>query len=228
MFKHIITLMRGIANQSAEDLTDRHALTILRQQMNDCSNAIVSARKAVGIAIAQNEQEVIQHKRILARIDDLEERTIAALDQGKKKLAHEAAETIALLETECDATKEAQALFTNEIDRLKAIVRAAEMRLRELKRGQRIATATDQTQRLREAASGSGLSSLKDAEETLLRLRVRQQQIDTTASAIADMEESGDPERIIKKLAEAGCGTPQKSSAEDVLARLKKKTKKSA
>lgn len=78
------------------------------------------------------------------------------------------------------------------------------------------------------AAEIRKLSTLKDAEETLLRLRVRQQQIDTTASAISDMEESGDPERIIQKLAEAGCGTPQKSSAEDVLARLKKKTKKRA
>ncbi|PCI02783.1 MAG: PspA family regulator [Hyphomicrobiales bacterium] len=228
MFKQIITLFRGVANQSAEDFTDRHALAILKQQMNDCSNAIMSARKAVGIAIAQNEQEIIQHKRILARIEDLEQRTIAALEQDKKKLAHEAAETIALLETECDATKQAQKLFTTEIDRLKKIVRSAEIRLRELKRGQRIATATDQTQRLREAATGSGLSTLIDAEETLLRLRVRQQQIDTTASAIAEMEQSGDPERVIKKLAEAGCGSPQKTSAEDVLARLKKKTKKSA
>ncbi|MFK5979577.1 MAG: PspA/IM30 family protein [Rhizobiaceae bacterium] len=201
MFKQIVTLFRGVANQSAEDFTDRHALAILKQQMNDCSNAIVSARKAVGIAIAQNEQEVIQHKRILARIEDLEQRTIAALEHGKKNLAHEAAETIALLETECEATRQAQKLFTTEIDRLKTIVRSAEIRLRELKRGQRIATATDQAQRLREAATGSGLSTLMDAEETLSRLRIRQQQIDTTASAITEMEQSGDPERVIKKLA---------------------------
>lgn len=62
MFKQIITLMRGVANQAAEDLTDEHALEILKQQVNDCGKAVVSARKAVAIAIAQNEQEVIQHK----------------------------------------------------------------------------------------------------------------------------------------------------------------------
>ncbi len=228
MFKQIITLLRGAANQTAEDLTDRHALAILKQQMNDCGNAVISARKAVGIAIAQNEQEVMQHKRIITRIKDLEERALAALEQGKNKLAQEAAETIALLETECDATKQAQAQFSAEIERLKSIVRSAEMRLRELKRGQRIAAATDKAQRLRETVPGSGLAALKDAEDTLNRLRTRQQQIDMTAEAISEMEEMGDPARIIKKLAEAGCGTPQKTSADDVLARLKKKARKSA
>ena len=224
MFKQIMTIIRATANQSAEDFTDGYALVLLRQQMNDCGSAVISARKAVAIAIAQNQQEVIQHKRILARISDLEERTIAALEQGKSALATEAAETIALLETECEATQTAQDLFSAEIDRLKAIVRTAEMKLRELKRGQRIATATDKAQRLRETAPGCGLSTLRDAEETLSRLRVRQQQIDTTAEAIREMEETGDPADIIKKLAEAGCGAPQKTSAEDVLARLEKKT----
>lgn len=228
MFKPLFTLLRGVANQSAEGFTDRHALAILKQQMHDCGNAIIAARKAVAIAIAQNEQEVIQHKRIIVRMTDLEDRTVAALEQGKKQLAREAAETIALLETECDATKQAQAQFSKEIERLKTIVRSAEMRLRELQRGQRIAAATDKAQRLRQTVPGSGLAALKDAEETLARLRVRQQQIDTTAEAISEMEESGDPARILKKLAEAGCGAPQKSSADDVLARLQKKTRKNA
>ncbi len=223
MFKQIITLIRGAANQTAEELTDRHALAILKQQVNDCSSAVITARKAVAIAIAQNEQEIIQHKRLLARMADLEERMLAALELNKNDLAQEAAESIAALETECETTQQAQTLYETEIDRLKGIVRVAEMRLRELKRGQRIATATDKTQRLRETMPGSGLSSLKDAEETLNRLRVRQQQIDTTAEAISEMEETGDPACIINKLAEAGCGTPQKTSAEDVLARLQNK-----
>lgn len=148
---------------------------------------------------------------------------MSAIEQDKKDLAQEAAETIAVLEAECDATEQAQTQYSTEIERLKGIVRTAEMRLRELKRGQRIAKATDKTQRLRETMPGSGKSSLKDAEETLNRLRVRQQQIDTTAEAISEMEETGDPACIINKLAEAGCGTPQKTSAEDVLARLQNK-----
>ena len=86
------------------------------------------------------------------------------------------------------------------------------MRLRELQRGQRIAAAVDSTQRLRESAPGSSLSALKDAEETLLRLRTRQKQIDATAAAMAEMEQSGDPAAVSEKLAAAGCGAPLRAA----------------
>ena len=128
---------------------------------------------------------------------------------------------IALLEAERDASAEAQKQFAAEIARLRANVRNAEMKLRELQRGQRIAAATDKAHKLREVAPQSGLSTLREAEETLLRLRTRQKQIDLTDAAMAEMDASGNPSAITEKLAEAGCGTPLKTSADDVLARLK-------
>lgn len=228
MFKQFFALIRGRAYESAEMVSDANALAILRQQIRDCTSAIDAARKAVAIAIAQNEQEAVQGKKLAARIDDLEKRTIAAIEQGKDDLAREAAETIALLEAERDASFEAQKNFGAEIDRLKKTVRASETRLRELERGQRLAAATDKTQRLRSVAPSSGLSALKDAEETLLRLRVRQKQIDATASAMDEMEQSNDPSALSEKLASAGCGAPLKTSADDVLQRLAKKAKKAA
>jgi hypothetical protein len=133
-----------------------------------------------------------------------------------------------LLEAERAASEDAQKSFGTEIERLKRIVRASEMRLRDLQRGQRIAAATDKTQRLRETAPGSTLSALKDAEETLSRLRVRQKQIDATAAAMAEMEQSGDPAAMSEKLAAAGCGAPLRSSADAVLERLAKTMSKPA
>jgi len=173
MLKQFFALMRGHSHEAAEAMVDRNALVILRQQIRDCADAIAAARRAVAIAIAQNEQEIVQFKKLVARIEDLEKRTIAAIEQEQNELAREAAETIALLEAERDASSEAQKSFGTEIERLKRIVRASEMRLRELQRGQRIVAAVDTTQRLRETAPGSSLSALKDAEETLLRLRTR-------------------------------------------------------
>lgn len=227
MIKQIYALFRGTANEAAENFTDRHGLTILRQQINDSARAVQSARKAVAIAIAQNRQEEEQYEQIVKRLDDLEQRTVIALEKGKKKIAHEAAETIALLEAERDTSKDAQARFQSEIDRLKRQVRVAETRLRELKRGHRIADVTDKTQRMRGAGEVSTHSTLADAEDTLLKLRVRQKQIDTTAEAIAEMDEEGRSEKIIEKLAEAGCGTALKTSADDVLERLSKRVSKS-
>jgi phage shock protein A len=228
MLKQFFALARGRLYESAEAVADRHGLTILRQQIRDCAEAIDLARKAVAIAIAQNEQELEQHKKLVARIDDLETRAIAALEQDKAALAREAAEAIALLEAERDTAAEAQRNFAAEIDRLKRTVRASEMRLRELRRGERIAVAADRTQRLRHGAPNSGLSALKDAEETLTRLRTRQKQIDAAAVALDELEHSWDPAALAEKLAAAGCGAPVRSTADDVLARLAARTGKPA
>ena len=228
MLKQFFALVRGRSYEAAETVVDRNALVILRQQIRDCADAIAAARRAVAIAIAQNEQEVVQFKKLVVRIDDLEKRTIAAIEQGQNELAREAAETIAMLEAERDASSEAQKSFSTEIERLKRIIRVSEMRLRELQRGQRIVTAVDSTQRLRESAPGSSLSALKDAEETLLRLRTRQKQIDATAAAMAEMEQSGDPAAVSEKLAAAGCGAPLRTSADAVLERLTKTMTKPA
>lgn len=228
MLKQFFALVRGHSHEAAEAMVDRNAMVILRQQIRDCADAIAAARRAVAVAIAQNEQEVVQFRKLVARIEDLEKRTIAAIEQEQNELAREAAETIAMLEAERDASSEAQKSFGTEIERLKRIIRASEMRLRELQRGQRIVAAVDTTQRLRETAPRSSLSALKDAEETLLRLRTRQKQIDATAAAMAEMEQAGDPAALSEKLAAAGCGAPLRSSADAVLERLASRMTKPA
>jgi|EndMetStandDraft_8_1072994.scaffolds.fasta_scaffold95719_1 phage shock protein A len=223
MLKQLFALVRGRTHEAGQEVVDRNALVILRQQIRDCADAVAAARRAVAIAIAQNEQDVAQYQRLLVRIEDLETRATLALQAGKHELAREAAETIAMLETERTASDEAQRSFASEIERLRRIVRDSERRLRDLQRGQRVAAAADKTHRLRETAPGSTLSALRDAEETLSRLRARQKQMDAAASAMAEMELSNDPETLSRKLAEAGFGAPIHASVDAVLARLAKK-----
>lgn len=223
MFKQIVTIFRGQAYEASERVVDQHALTLLRQQIRDCVQAVGSARRAVALAIAQNEQEVSQCERIKQRITDLEERTLAAMAKGNDALAHEAADTIAHLEAERDASLAAQATFTTEISRLKHVLRASEARLKDVERGQRIAAAVEKTHTLREAGTGSALNALRDAEETLGRLKLRQRQMDIASEALAEMEATGNPSIMAEKLAAAGCGAPLKNTAEDVLKRLQQK-----
>jgi hypothetical protein len=137
MFKQILTLLRGRAYDAEQEFLDRNAMPLLAQQIRDASAAIQAARRAVAIAIAQNEQEVEQHRAALARIADLETRAIAALQKGNETLAREAAEAIGWLEAECAASERAQARFKASIERMKSVVRASEARLRELNRGER-------------------------------------------------------------------------------------------
>lgn len=220
MFKRFFTLVKGAGVDAMETALDNQAIVILRQQIRESAEAVAAAKRAVAVAIAQNDQEVRQCASIVGRLADLEIRVVAALDQDKSDLAREAAETIVLLEAERDASQRAQSTFQSEIGRLKGVVRSAESRLRELERGLRVAAAADKAHRLREVAPGVGLSTLKDAEETLKRLRVRQQQMDVAAQAMAEMDISGDPGLVVEKLAAAGCGAPLRTRAEDVLERL--------
>ncbi|MDR9779324.1 PspA/IM30 family protein [Rhizobium redzepovicii] len=221
MFKLISILLRGRAHDAEQAFADRHAVPLLAQQIRDAAQAIQSARRSVAVAIAQNEQEKAQHQTIVSRIADLESRACAALDKGNDGLAREAAEAIAFLEAEGDASVAAQAQFTTSIGKLKAIVRSAEARLQELQRGERLARATEQAQKLDVVVAGPGLATLDEAEETLARLRLRQSQNELTAAALKDMESTTRPAGIIEKLANAGCGAPLTASADDVLARLK-------
>ncbi|ANL45788.1 PspA/IM30 family protein [Rhizobium phaseoli] len=221
MFKLISTLLRGRAHDAEQAFADRNAVPLLAQQIRDAAQSIQSARRSVAVAIAQNEQERAQHQTIVGRIADLESRAIAALSKGNDGLAREAAEAIAFLEAERDASEKAQAQFTTAIVKLKGIVRAAEARLQELQRGERLARATEEAQKLDVAVAGPGLATLDEAEETLARLRLRQSQNELTAAALKDMESTTRPAGIIEKLANAGCGAPLTASADDVLARLK-------
>lgn len=226
MIKQLFALIRGNANQTAENYTDKHGLTILRQQINDAAAAVQSARKAVAIAVAQNKQEEEQYKKVSKKIDDLEERAIIAIEKDKTQIAQEAAEAIALLEGERDISKQSQERFSAEISKLKVQLHSAETRLRALKQGHRIADVTDKTQRMRGVGEASTLSTLNDAENTLSRLRNRQKQIDATSEAMSEMDQAINSDAIAQKLADAGCGEPLKTTADDVLERLKKLGKK--
>jgi len=225
MFRQFATLFRGSVHSASEDLINRNALPLLQQQIRDSAHAVAAAKKAVALAMAQNRQEQKQHEVLVDRIEDLETRAVAALEQDQQELAREAAETIAILETERDTSGEAQAAFAKGLKRLKTNVREAERRLRHLQRGERFAVATEKSQRLRQQVPEEGTTYLAEAEDTLKRLQHRQSQIDLTADALDELNVTDDPSRMVKKLADAGCGRPQHTTAESVLERLAKRAK---
>src|SRR3712207_5047214 len=100
MIKTVLTLVRGAAAAAEEELTDRSALMILDQQIRDATAAIERSKRALALAIAQDEAEGKRLEATLARIADLEMRTVAALTAGREDLAQEAAEAIALMEAD--------------------------------------------------------------------------------------------------------------------------------
>lgn len=223
MFKTVLTLFRGSVAAAGEELEDRTALLMLDQQMRDAATALDRAKRALALAIAQDQQEGRRLDTTRARIADLEIRATAALDGGRADLAREAAEQIASLEADRDAAMTAQALFATEITRLKRHVGGAEARIAELDRGRRVARAAEAVRALRRGgieAARPYEATLPEAEATLNRLRMRQQEMQAADDALAEIDAASGPLITAEKLAAQGFGPRLKSTADDVLTRL--------
>ncbi len=223
MFKTVVTLFRGGVAAAGEELEDRTALLILDQQMRDAAAAIERAKRALAIAIGQDQLEGKRLEATKARIADLEARAVAALDGGRDDLARDAAEAIAALEADRDAALTARTLFAAEIARLKRHAAEAEQRLAELDRGRRIARASEAVRALRRGgieAARPYEATLPEAEATLKRLRERQIASQAAADALVDIDAADGPLATAERLAAAGFGPRLKSTADDVLARL--------
>src|ERR1700730_8888658 len=222
MFKTVLTLFRGSVAAAGEEMEDRSALLILDQQMRDAATAVERAKRTLALAIAQDQQEGRRLDATNARIDDLEIRATAALDGGRDDLAREAAEAIAGLEADRDAALTARALFATEIARLKRHVASAQARITELDRGRRVARASEAVRSLRRSgieAARPYESTLPEAESTLRRLRERQLEAQAADDALVDLDAATGP----LATAEQGFGPRLKTTADDVLARLKSK-----
>lgn len=228
MFKLFVTLLRGRAHDASQQIAERNALPLLAQQIRDAARAVETARRAVALAIAEDQAQAESAGHLADRLKDLEARAVAALEAGEDDLAREAATTIALLETEIDETCKARIEFATSIGKLKEQVRSAELRLLALQRGERIAVARDRTQRIIAEVPGNELATLDDAEETLRALRKRQQTTDLVEAAMKTLVRTGQPDAMIEKLAAAGCGAPLVTRTDDVLARLRAKVSTSA
>ncbi|MCP1910225.1 phage shock protein A [Bradyrhizobium elkanii] len=226
MFKTVFTLFRGTVAVAEEELQDRTALVILDQQMRDAAAAVDRSKRTLALAIAGDQQEGRRLDATNARIADLEVRASAALEGGREDLAREAAQAIANLEAERDAAMTARALFASEITRLKRHVGNAEARIAELDRGRRLARASEAVRSLRRSgieAARPYESTLPEAEATLKRLRERQMEIQAADEALVEIDAASGPSATAEKLAEQGFGPRMKSTADDVLARLKAK-----
>jgi phage shock protein A len=231
MIKTVLTLFRGSVAAAGEELEDRTALLILDQQMRDAAAAVDRSKRTLALAIASDQQEGRRLEATNTRIADLEVRATAALEGGRDDLAREAAQAIAGLEAERDAAMTARTLFAAEITRLKRHVASAEARINELDRGRRIARASEAVRSLRRSgieAARPYESTLPEAEATLKRLRDRQTEAQAADEALIEIDAASAPLATAEKLAEQGFGPRLKSTADDVLARLKARRATSA
>jgi len=224
MFRTVVTLLRGHAHEAEERLADANASTLLDQQMRDAAGAIEQAKRALALAIAEDRGEQGKMEAAKAKIAELEQGAVSALQGDREDLAQRAAEAIADLEADLAASDKARTLFTAEISRLEAHVRRQSARLAELSRGRRIARAAQAVRiarRGRIETAPCHRATLAEAEATLARLRERQTEADVAESALDALDADPRADSAAEALATEGFGPAARPRAADILARLK-------
>jgi phage shock protein A len=172
------------------------------------------ARRALAIAIAEETREAERRLSLVAKTSDLEQRALGALRAGREDLAREAAEAIAAMATDINASTQASERFAAEAALARREVDAQRRRLSDLDRGRRLARVGD-------ALTGTmhqtdaGLDSLSEAEAALARV------VSDNHNARAIAREMAPAEHLIERMADAGFGQPTHVLASDVLLRLR-------
>jgi phage shock protein A len=186
----------------------------LDRAMEAAGKAHVAARRALAVAIAEEERELRRREVLVGKLADLERRAVEALRGGHDDLAAQAAETIAALETETAASTQASARFAAEVTLARRDVDAQRRRLADLDRGRRLARVGVALN----SAPRHGIDALTAAETALAKLEV------DNHDARAIREELAPPtDRLIEQMADLGFGAPTRVRASDVMERLRAK-----
>jgi phage shock protein A len=187
----------------------------LERALASAHSAHTLARRALAIALAEEGRETERRTMLAAKVEDLEKRAIEALRAGRDDLGLQAAETIAALTTDINASERASERFAAEVALARREVDAQRRRLSELDRGRRLARIGSA---LNGAASdqSSGLDSLTEAEAALAQVVA-----DNQNGRFVREEMAPPAERLIERLSDAGFGQSLQVRASEVLAHLR-------
>ncbi len=222
----MITALRGGANEAGEAIVDSQALRILDQELRDAANELRQSKDSLAAIIAREKLSAEKAGRIKETIAENESYAIQALEKGDDKLAHDVAEKIADLEAQLKVESDTGAGYAASANDLRSAIQAAERDINRMKQQVDTVKATESVQRAQAAVSerhsGSN-SKLRTAVDSLERIKERQDLRSAQMSAARDLANDLGDESLDNRLEKAGI-KPHGKSAEDVLARLKKKS----
>jgi len=208
-FARLFDLLEGLQGRPSSPIAS------LDRSLAAAGHAHIAARRALAVAMAEEARETDRRTALAAKLGDLETRALEALRAGREDLAVQAAEAIAAMATEINASERASQRFVAEVALARREVDAQRRRLAELDRGRRLArigSALTATAR----SSRNGLDSFTEAEAALAQVVA-----DTHDARAVREEMAPTAERLIERMSDEGFGEPTHVRASDVLTRLK-------
>jgi len=222
MLNVLKTLFSGASARADEALTDVFAIDLIEQKIRDAEASLNAAKNTLASLIIRKRNEDRHFSRLDAQIKDLEGRATLALNAGNDDRARDAAGAIADLINERSVRQETVDQLAQRVLRTEAAVAKANRRIIDLRQGMISARAIDAERRAQKSLNRSigNTTAIREAEALINRVMNFDDPLEQ--SDVLDQIDAGlDGTAVRDRLANAGFGDRQKTSAEDVLARLK-------
>lgn len=222
MFSTLMTIVRGEAARSRDNLENRHAVVILEQKIREAETSHTRAKRELAGLILKSRNEERQLHALAARRDDLEARIESALKAELEELAREAAQMLARLENEDAARRKARDRTEMSIQRLRHMIDSGQSRLIDLKQGLITVKSVSAERVSHDELNGNfgGMAAMAEAENVLVRFLDQPDPLDEM-EIMDELNAELNGDDLIDRLASAGCGDSTKNQAEDVLARIR-------
>lgn len=222
MFGTLKTLFVGANARAEEQLKDAYAIELIDQKIREASASLKAAKLSLASMIQQQRNEQRQAEALEARIADMMVRAGEALKEGRQDLTETAANAIAEMENELTMRNETLARLERRVLQLRGSIERAHRRITDLKQGALAARATRREQSLQTGLTrhAGGDTAMEEAEALIARVMGRDDPFEQ-GEILREIDGDLGAERIADQLADAGFGPATRSTAADVMNRLK-------
>lgn len=227
MFKTLSTLIAGVNARSGDRVRDAFAIELIDQKIREAETSLKAAKATLASLIQRQRSEERQRDALKNRIEDMMGRAQDAMDQGREDLATEAAQAVAQMENELTIRIETCDRLDQKVIRLRNSIEAGHRRIIDLKQGAIQARAVRREQAIQSKLNTTigRTSSAEEAEELIGRVMGKDDPFEQS-EILREIDRDLGHETLADRMADQGFGDAIRTTADDVLARLK--TKKSA
>lgn len=227
MFRTLSTLIAGVNARSEDRVRDAFAIELIDQKIREAETSLKAAKATLASLIQRQRSEDRQRSALKSRIADMLSRAQAAIDGGRDDMATEAAQAVASMENELRLRGETCDRLAQKVTRLRSSIEAGHRRIIDLKQGAIQARAVRREQAIQSKLNATigTTSSTEEAEELIARVMGRDDPFEQS-QVLREIDRDLGHETLVDRMADTGFGPATRTTAADVLARLK--TDKSA
>jgi phage shock protein A len=225
MFATLRTLVIGANARAEERVREVYSIELIEQKIREAEASLRAAKATLASLIQRKRSEERLAQGLETRIADLMKRAQAALNDGNEDLAREAASAVAEMENELQGRRQTIARLTEKTSRLQRSIEAGHRRIIDLRQGAISARAirAEQGMQRRLNRTLAGRSSLEEAEELIAQVLGEDDPLEQ-AEILRDIDRGLTHADLPDRMAAEGYGAATRTTADDVLGRLKKKS----